>query len=127
MTRAARRARAVTLPGTAAPGGGAGENESAAVGLGRREGRGCMDRPGFAEEYWGRTRGLMWFCLLVWFVFGFGIHFFVNQLNQIVILGFPLGFYMAAQGSLIVFVILIFWFSSKQNQIDEEYGVAEEE
>jgi putative solute:sodium symporter small subunit len=42
-----------------------------------------------------------------------------------VILGFPLGFYMAAQGSLIVFVILIFWFSSKQNQIDEEYGVAE--
>jgi putative solute:sodium symporter small subunit len=113
--------------GTVASGEGGRVHDRAAGELGRREGRGCMDRPGLAEEYWGRTRGLMWFCLLVWFIFGFGIHFFVNQLNQIVILGFPLGFYMAAQGSLIVFVVLIFWFSAKQNQIDEEYGVAEEE
>ena len=78
-------------------------------------------------EYWRRTRGLMWFCLAVWFIFSFGIHFFVNQLNSINFLGFPLGFYMAAQGSLIIFVILIFWFAHRQNQIDEEYGVAEEE
>ena len=86
-----------------------------------------MARPGQATEYWRKTRNLMWFCLIVWFVFGFGVHFFVNTLNQITILGFPLGFYMAAQGSLIVFVILIFWFSHRQNQIDEEYGMAEEE
>jgi putative solute:sodium symporter small subunit len=39
----------------------------------------------------------------------FVIHFFALPLNQIVILGFPLGFYMAAQGSLIADVILIFW------------------
>jgi putative solute:sodium symporter small subunit len=43
-----------------------------------------------------------------------------------VIIGFPLGFYMAAQGSLIIFVILIFWFAKKQNQIDEEAGLHEE-
>ena len=80
-----------------------------------------------AVEHWRRTRGLMWFSLIVWFIFGFGIHFFARQLNEIVILGFPLGFYMAAQGSLIVFVVLIFWFAWKQNSIDEESGMAEEE
>ena len=79
-----------------------------------------------AVEHWRRTRSLMWITLAIWFFFSFVIHFFVRSLNQVVILGFPLGFYMAAQGSLIVFVILIFWFSSKQNQIDEETGFAED-
>jgi putative solute:sodium symporter small subunit len=80
-----------------------------------------------AEEYWRQTRRLMWIVLTIWFIFSFGIHFFVRQLNEIVILGFPLGFYMAAQGSLIIFVILIFWFSYRQNRIDEEFGMAEDE
>lgn len=80
-----------------------------------------------AQEHWARTRSLMITTLVIWFIFSFGIHFFVNSLNEIVILGFPLGFYMAAQGSLIVFVVLIFWFSSRQNKIDEDCGFAEDE
>jgi putative solute:sodium symporter small subunit len=40
-------------------------------------------------------------------------------------MGFPLGFYMAAQGSPIIFVILIFWSVRRQEEIDEECGVAE--
>jgi putative solute:sodium symporter small subunit len=80
-----------------------------------------------AGEHWRRTRNLMITSLVIWFIFSFGIHFFVGVLNQFVIGGFPLGFYMAAQGSLIVFVALIFWFAWKQNKIDEEYGMAEEE
>ncbi len=79
-----------------------------------------------AEEHWRRTRALMWTTLAIWFFFSFVIHFFVTSLNQIVILGFPLGFYMAAQGSLIAFVILLFWFAYRQNRIDEECGVDEE-
>ena len=79
-----------------------------------------------AEEHWRRTRSLMWLTLAIWFFFSFVIHFFVVPLNQIVILGFPLGFYMAAQGSLIAFVILLFWFAHRQNQIDEECDVNEE-
>jgi putative solute:sodium symporter small subunit len=55
------------------------------------------------------------------------IHFFVAPLNAIKIAGFPLGFYMASQGSLIVFVVMLFWFARKQDQIDRESGVAEEE
>lgn len=80
-----------------------------------------------AEAYWQRTKSLMWITLAIWFIFSFVVHLFVDQLNSIVIFGFPLGWYMAAQGSLIVFVVLIFWFANRQNRIDEEFGVAEDE
>lgn len=76
--------------------------------------------------YWEKTRNLMFFVLGLWVFFSFVIHFFVVPLNSIVILGFPLGFYMAAQGSLIAFVIMLFWFARKQNSIDEAHGVAED-
>lgn len=82
--------------------------------------------PEKAREYWGKTSSLMWATLAVWFIFSFGIHFFVNAMNNVKVLSFPLGFYMAAQGSLIVFVILIFWYAIRQNKIDEDYGVAED-
>ena len=82
--------------------------------------------PEVAEAHWAKTRGLMWVTLAIWAFFSFIIHFFVTALNNVVILGFPLGFYMAAQGSLIVFVILLFWFANRQNRIDEEFGVAED-
>lgn len=68
----------------------------------------------------------MYVMLGLWVFFGFIIHMFVNTLNKIVILGFPLGFYMAAQGSLIAFVVMLFIFARKQNTIDEEHGVAED-
>ena len=79
-----------------------------------------------AREHWRRTRGLMITCLAIWFVFSFLIHLFAPTLNKIVIIGFPLGFYMAAQGSLIAFVVLCFWNAYAQNKIDEEFGVAED-
>jgi putative solute:sodium symporter small subunit len=78
------------------------------------------------DAYWLKTRNLMLFVLGLWFFFSFVVHAFVVQLNSIVILGFPLGFYMAAQGSLIAFVVMLFWFARRQNKIDEEYGVAED-
>ena len=49
------------------------------------------------------------------------------QLNAIRIIGFPLGFYMAAQGSLVAFVIMLFWFAKAQDKIDREFGMAEED
>ncbi|MBW7851113.1 MAG: DUF4212 domain-containing protein [Rhodospirillales bacterium] len=82
--------------------------------------------PERAREYWSKTSTLMWTVLAIWFVFGFLIHAFVTSLNTIVIGGFPLGFYMAAQGSLIVFVIIIFWYAMRQNRIDEDFGVTED-
>jgi len=76
--------------------------------------------------YWNRTRNLMIIMMALWLFFSFIIHLFVGTLNGIVILGFPLGFYMAAQGSLIAFVIMLFWFARAQNRIDEESGMAED-
>lgn len=82
--------------------------------------------PAVAAAYWRKTSGLMWLMLAIWFVFSFVVHIFAPSLNQWKFLGFPLGFYMAAQGSLIAFVVALFWFAKRQNQIDEEFGVQEE-
>ena len=76
--------------------------------------------------HWRRTRNLMWVTLAIWFVFSFGVHWFADALNGATFLGFPLGFYMAAQGSLIIFVVLIFWFARTQDRIDRECGMAED-
>ena len=80
------------------------------------------------QMHWKRTTRLMLMHLAVWFFFGFIIHMFVNPLNQYTVpfLGFPLGFYMAAQGSLIVFVVMLFLFAWQQDRLDREYGVAED-
>ena len=77
--------------------------------------------------HWRRTRSLMWVTLAIWFVFSFLVHWFADALNGATFLGFPLGFYMAAQGSLIVFVVLIFWFARTQDKIDRECGMAEDD
>ncbi|PTE07946.1 DUF4212 domain-containing protein [Mesorhizobium helmanticense] len=77
-------------------------------------------------SYWNKTKSLMFVMLGLWVFFGYIIHMFVEQLNTIVIFGFPLGFYMAAQGSLIAFVVMLFWFARRQNAIDEEHHVNEE-
>ena len=79
-----------------------------------------------AEAHWAKTRGLMITTLSIWAFFSFVINFFAVPLNAITIIGFPLGYYMAAQGSLIAFVILIFWYCARQNSIDEEFDVAED-
>jgi len=80
-----------------------------------------------AEAHWTKTKGLMIGMMVLWAVFSFGIHFFVKQLNGISFLGFPLGFYMAAQGSLIVFVAMLFVFAGAQDKIDTDAGFGEEE
>ncbi len=82
--------------------------------------------PEQAKAYWDKTSKTMWTLMAVWAVFGYGIHFFAPALNNITILGFPMGFYMAAQGSLIVFVWICFYNAKKQDEIDAEFGVSDE-
>lgn len=77
-------------------------------------------------EHWQRTKRLMIITLILWFIFSFVVHWFANALNAFTFLDFPLGFYMAAQGSEIVFVLLIFWFARAQHKIDLETDFAEE-
>ena len=82
--------------------------------------------PAKRDAYWRKTSRLMWTILALWVFFSFVIPAFAVQLNTITIAGFPLGFYMAAQGSLVAYVVLCFWNASAQNKIDEEFGVAED-
>lgn len=82
--------------------------------------------PAQRDAYWSKTSRLMWIIMVLWVLFSFIIPAFAVQLNAITIGGFPLGFYFAAQGSLISYVVLCFWNASAQNKIDKEFGVAED-
>lgn len=70
---------------------------------------------------------LVGICLVVWFVvsFGFGI-FLVDVLNQFTFAGFKLGFWFAQQGSIYVFVVLIFVYAACVARIDRKHGVDED-
>jgi putative solute:sodium symporter small subunit len=79
------------------------------------------------RDYWRRTLNLTIVLLAIWFVVTFVMAYFATDLSKIVIAGFPVSFYMAAQGSLIVYVVLIWYYAHKMGQLDREYGVAEGE
>ena len=79
------------------------------------------------DAYWAENKRLTAITLLIWAVVSFGAAFFVESLNAVVIFGFPLGYYMAAQGSLIVFVLLIANYARAMNAIDHKYNLHEEE
>jgi putative solute:sodium symporter small subunit len=88
-----------------------------------------VDEQARGEAHWKATTRLMLMHLGAWLFFSFIVHMFVNQLNNIIIpiLLFPLGFYMAAQGSLIAFVVMLFLFAKQQDKIDREFGFAEDD
>jgi putative solute:sodium symporter small subunit len=77
------------------------------------------------RRHWARTRSLTVWMLVIWFIFSFVIPWFAGPLNDISFLGFPLGYYMIVQGSLIVFVVQIFFQNWMQDKIDDEAGVGE--
>jgi putative solute:sodium symporter small subunit len=79
------------------------------------------------QRHWAATTRLTWTMLAIWAIFAFIIHMFAAALNGVSILGFPMGYYMAAQGSLIVFVVMLFWFARAQDKIDRDHGVAEDD
>jgi putative solute:sodium symporter small subunit len=79
------------------------------------------------REYWKRTLNVTIVLLAIWFIVTFVMAYFAIELSSIVIAGFPLSFYMAAQGSLIIYVVLIWYYARKMGELDQEYGVAEGE
>lgn len=76
------------------------------------------------KEYWQRNLKLTSVLLAIWFVATFVVGWFARELNTINIIG-PLGFYMAAQGSLIIYVLVIWYYAKRMNEMDQEYGVHE--
>jgi putative solute:sodium symporter small subunit len=79
------------------------------------------------QAYWSYNIKLTTVLLVVWFVVTYIISgLMAGWLNHFSILGFPLGYYMAAQGSLAIFVIEIAVYAKLMNAKDEEFGIREE-
>ena len=79
------------------------------------------------RSHWQDNLRLIGLCLSIWFLvsFGFGI-LLLDVLNQIEIGGFKLGFWFAQQGSIYVFVGLIFFYARRMSAIDKAHGVDED-
>ncbi|MDX2411562.1 MAG: DUF4212 domain-containing protein [Woeseiaceae bacterium] len=78
--------------------------------------------------YWTANMKLIALCLAIWFVVSylFGI-ILVEQLNAIHIGGYKLGFWFAQQGSIYVFVALIFFYANRVGKLDRKFGVHEDD
>lgn len=84
-----------------------------------------MDKSGTA--YWQATLGLLTKILIIWFLVSFGAGIlFAPMLNNFHLGGYPLGFWFAQQGSMYVFIALIFYYKKKMGDIDRQFDVHEE-
>jgi putative solute:sodium symporter small subunit len=80
-----------------------------------------------SQAYWKATLGLLARILVVWFAVSFGAGIlFADLLNNFHLGGYPLGFWFAQQGSIYVFMVLIFYYAKKMNEIDRRFNVQEE-
>ena len=80
------------------------------------------------NTYWNENISLIIKCLVIWFVvsYGFGI-ILVDNLNTIRLGGYKLGFWFSQQGSIYIFVTLIFYYAFKMGEIDQKYGTPEDQ
>lgn len=87
-----------------------------------------MDSKSKWQDYWKRNQRIIIIFLAIWFLISYFPALLMGivgegVLNSIVIAGFPLGYYLGAQGSLIGFVLLIFFYARYMNRMDDEYHV----
>ncbi len=75
------------------------------------------------KNYWSKNLKYLTVLLVIWFTVSFGAGIiFADQLNEIKIAGFKLGFWFAQQGSIYIFVLLIFIYIRLMNRLDNEYN-----
>lgn len=77
------------------------------------------------HEYWRKNLVITAILLGIWFIATFVEGWYARELNEITFLGFPLGFYMSAQGSLVIYVVIIGVYAKYMAKLDKEYDVAE--
>ena len=78
------------------------------------------------RDYWRKNLRMTAILVAIWFVVTFVVAWYARELNEIVIVG-PLGFYMGAQGALIIYVLIVWFYARYMNRLDHEYGVHEGE
>ena len=80
------------------------------------------------QAYWRENLKIMAILLTIWALVSFGAGIlFVEPLNNVGFLGAPLGFWFAQQGSIVIFVLLIFVYVKLMDRLDAKYGVTEYE
>ena len=79
------------------------------------------------HEYWRRNLRITTVLTLIWFVVTFVVAYFARELSTFIFFGWPFSFWMAAQGALIVYCVLIWYYARTMNRLDREYGVDEAE
>jgi putative solute:sodium symporter small subunit len=78
------------------------------------------------QAYWSKNLRLTAILLAIWFVVTYVVSYYARDLN-FNFFGWPFSFYMGAQGSLVIYVLIIWYYARYMNNLDHEYGVAEEE
>ena len=78
------------------------------------------------RRYWQKNLNITAVLMAIWFVVTFVVSFFARDLN-FTFLGWPFSFWMGAQGSLVIYVLIIWFYARYMNQLDNEHGVAEAE
>lgn len=78
------------------------------------------------DIYWRKTRALTVMLFFLWLLVTFLGGWFARELNEIVIFGFPLGFYMGAQGILIFFLAIIGFYNYRMRKLDAEFNIDDE-
>ena len=78
------------------------------------------------QEYWRRNLNITAVMLVIWFFVTFVIGYFARELN-FGFFGWPFSFWVGAQGALVVYMLIIWYYARYMNQLDNEYGVQEEE
>ncbi|MEO5765487.1 MAG: DUF4212 domain-containing protein [Casimicrobiaceae bacterium] len=78
------------------------------------------------REYWSKNLRITGILLVIWFLVTYVLCFFAREL-QFNFFGWPFAFYMAAQGSLIIYVIIIWYYAQYMNKLDIQYDVHEGE
>ena len=79
------------------------------------------------QDYWRRNLKITVVLLAIWFFVTFVVGYYARDISDITVLGFPLPFYMGAQGALIIYVLIILFYAKYMNGLDKEYGVHEGE
>jgi putative solute:sodium symporter small subunit len=78
------------------------------------------------QEYWRKNLRITGILLAIWFIVTFVVGYFARDLN-FTFFGWPFSFWVGAQGALVVYVAIIWYYAHYMNKLDQEYGVAEEE
>ncbi len=78
------------------------------------------------RQYWSKNLRITGILLAIWFLVTFGVGYFARDLD-FKFFGWPFSFWVAAQGALIVYVLIIWYYAHFMNKLDQEHGVAEEE